>query len=217
MKLEATKQEARPSAKDAHKLQVPILLIGITLIVVIILIVLAHRYSTEQEKALQTQQGLLNSARQHFQSSGIEKDMITEYLPKYQMLIDKGFVGEERRIEWVDELRAQHKNHKLFGVKYSISQQEVYKPAFISNTGGFVLHRSIMTLDLDMLHEGDILQLIESLGAKNGAPFVLRDCEIRRLNANTELSRQLVANLHAQCELDWLTLHEPLAQPATNP
>ena len=51
MKLEATKQEARPSAKDAHKLQVPILLIGITLIVVIILIVLAHRYSTEQEKA----------------------------------------------------------------------------------------------------------------------------------------------------------------------
>jgi len=217
MKLEVTKQEARPGAKDALKLQVPLLLAGVTLIAAIILVVLAHRYSTEQEKALQTQQGLLNAARQHFQSSGIEKEMITEYLPKYQMLIDKGFVGEERRIEWVDELRAQHKNHKLFGVKYSISQQEVYKPAFIPNLGGFVLHRSVMKLDLDMLHEGDILQLVENLGAQNGAPFVLRDCEIRRLNSNAELSRQLVANLHAQCELDWLTLHEPLAQTAVTP
>lgn len=217
MKLETTKQEAGSGAKDAHKLHVPLLLMGLTLIVAIILIVLAHRYGADQEKALQTQQGLLNAARQHFQSSGIEKDMITEYLPKYQMLIDKGFVGEERRIEWVDELRAQHKNHKLFGIKYNISQQEAYKPAFIPNLGGFVLHRSAMKLDIDLLHEGDILQLVESLAAKTGAPFVLRDCEIRRLNSNAELSRQLIANLHAQCELDWLTLHEPLAQTVATP
>ena len=129
----------------------------------------------------------------------------------YQTLIDKGFVGEERRIEWVDELRAQHKNHKLFDVNYSISQQEEYKPSFANNIGGFILHRSVMKLNLDMLHEGDILQLVESLSANNTAPFMLRDCEITRLNPTSELmSKQLIANLHAQCELDWLTLHEPL-------
>jgi hypothetical protein len=69
-----------------------------------------------------------------------------------------------------------------------------------------------MKLDLDMLHEGDILQLVESLAKKNTATFVLRDCELTRLNLSSELmSKQLIANLHAQCELDWLTLHEPAA------
>ena len=209
MKPDAQKQDTKPSAKEARKLQMPLLILGAVVLTGIVLIALAQRYSADKEQALQAQQNLLNSARQHFQSSGLEKETITEFLPQYQILIDQGFVGEERRIEWVDELRAQHKNHKLFGVKYSISQQEVYKPAFVPSIGGFVMNRSTMKLDLDMLHEGDILQLIESLGAKKAAPFMLRDCEITRLNANAELSKQLIANLHAQCELDWLTLHEP--------
>jgi hypothetical protein len=45
---------------------------------------------------------------------------------------------------------------------------------------------------------------------------MLRDCEINRLNAGGAISKQLIANLHAKCELDWLTLHEPATiQPAT--
>lgn len=204
--------------QDWRKLQTPLVILGAVIIVVALLLALAQNYSVEQQQALQAQQNLLNAARQRYQSSGMEKDTITEYLPQYQALINKGFVGEERRIEWVDELRAQHKNHKLFGIKYSISQQEDYKPSFAPNLGGFVLHRSIMKLDLDLLHEGDILQLTESLGAKNAAPFMLRDCEITRLNAGGVLSNQLIANLHALCELDWLTLHEPTAiQTSANP
>jgi len=54
-----------------------------------------------------------------------------------------------------------------------------------------------------------LLQLAESLNTKNTAPFILRDCEISRLNPAGQISNQLIANLHAQCELDWLTLREP--------
>ncbi|MDO9282927.1 MAG: hypothetical protein Q7T88_11155 [Methylotenera sp.] len=195
--------------QDWQKLQTPLVILGAVFIPVALLIGFAQYYNTNQEQALQTQQNLLNAARQRYQSSGTEKDIITEFLPQYQALISQGFVGEERRIEWVDDLRAQHKNHKLFGIKYNISQQEKYTPAFAPNLGGFVLHRSIMKLELDMLHEGDLLQLTESLNANNAASFMLRDCEIVRLNAGGALSNQLTANLHAQCELDWLTLREP--------
>lgn len=195
--------------QDWQKLQTPLLILGLVIVVVVVLLGSAQYYNTNQAQALQAQQSLLSAARQRYQSSGSEKDMIAEYLPQYQLLINKGFVGEERRIEWVDDLRAQHKNHKLFGIKYSITQQEKYAPAFASNLGGFILNRSVMRLDLDMLHEGDLLQLTESLNANNSAAFMLRDCEITRLNAGGALSNQLIANLHAQCDLDWLTLREP--------
>lgn len=195
--------------QDWQKLQLPLVLLGGVIAVVVVLLGFAQNYHANQALALETQQNLLNAARQRYQSSGMEKDTIVEYLPKYQALISKGFVGEERRIEWVDNLRAQHKNHKLFGIKYNIGQQEKYTPSFAPNVGGFTLQRSTMRLELDMLHEGDLLQLTESLNANNTASFMLRDCEIVRLNAGGALSNQLIANLNAQCELDWLTLREP--------
>ncbi|OIQ92407.1 hypothetical protein GALL_256280 [mine drainage metagenome] len=205
--------------QDWRKLQTPLLVLGVVVITVCGLFAAAQVYSTNQETAMQTQKNQLNAARQRYQSSGAEKDMITAYFPLYQALISKGFVGEERRIEWVEELRAQHNIHKLFGIKYSISPQTEYKPTFMTDLGSFVLHRSIMKLDLDMLHEGDLLQLTESLNSKKTSPFMLRDCEITRLNGSSVFSHQLIANLHAQCELDWLTLREPATaiQPEVSP
>ena len=195
--------------QDWQKLQAPLLILAAVVMVVISLFGAAQYFNKNQEVVLQNQQNLLNAARQRYQLSGAEKDMIVEYLPKYQMLISKGFVGEEQRIEWVEHLREQHKTQKLFGIKYSISPQEKYTPAFAVNLGGFTLNRSVMKLELDMLHEGDLLQLTESLSANNTAPFILRDCEITRLTDTSALSAQLVANLHARCDLDWLTLREP--------
>jgi hypothetical protein len=194
---------------DWKRLQIPLAILGGIFVVVVVCIVFAQQYKADQEQALLTQQNQLNAARQRYQSSGLEKEIITEFLPQYQALINKGFVGEERRIEWVERLREQHKNHKLFGIKYSIKQQEKYTPAFATNLGGFTLSRSIMQIELDMLHEGDLLQLTESLSGANAAALILRDCEITRLNEGGALSAQLTANLHAQCELDWLTLREP--------
>lgn len=203
-------------AQDWKKLKIPLTLLASIITAVVLLVVSAQHYYSAQASALQLQQQALNTAKQRYLSSGAEKTTIAEFLPQYQQLINKGFVGEERRIEWVEVLRVQHKAHKLFGIKYAISQQEDYKPSFVPNLGGFVLHRSIMQLDLDMLHEGDILQLTESLNTANATPFILRDCEVTRLN-NNGFGNLLVPNMHAACELDWLTMREPEAIAGANP
>lgn len=203
--------------QDWQKLRAPLLILAAVSMAASVLFGTAQYFKQNQEAALQNQQNLLNAARQRYQLSGTEKDMITEYLPKYQRLISKGFVGEERRIEWVEQLREQHKTQKLFGINYSISPQEKYTPTFAANTGGFTLNRSVMKLELDMLHEGDLLQLTEALSRMNATPFILRDCEISRLNSAAQLGNQLTANLHALCEIDWLTLREPVNQLTISP
>ena len=203
--------------QDWHKLQTTLIVLATVVVAILALIALAQYYNSQQQQAMQSQQNLLNSAKQRYQSSDIEKETITEYLPRYQALINKGFVGEERRLEWVDELRKQHQNYKLFSIKYNIGLQEPYTPSFLSNMGGFVFYRSIMKLELDMLHEEDILRLTEALSEKNDEVFMLRDCEITRLNASGAFSKELIANLHAKCELDWLTLREPAPIQAATP
>lgn len=194
--------------QDWRKLRYPILGLGGALVIVGLLVSLADQYRTKNETAVQTQQNLLNQARQKFQSSGLERETIMQYLPAYNDLLASGFIGEERRIEWIERLRQIHAQHKLFSIDYSIGLQEDYKPSFLPNMGTFVLHRSIMKLDLDMLHEGDLLSLLDGLHEQT-APFIVRDCEIKRPIGAVVNSKVLTSNLKATCEIDWLTLRDP--------
>jgi hypothetical protein len=194
--------------KDWSKLRLPLLGLGGALVIVGLLVSVADQYRTSNEDALQTQQNLLNQARQKLQSSGLEKETIIQYLPIYNDLLAKGFVGEERRIEWIETLRQIHVKNKLFSIDYSIGLQENYKPSFIPNMGSFILHRSTMKLDLDMLHEVDLLNLIDGLHEQS-TPFIVRDCEIKRPVGAVVNTKNLTSNLKALCEIDWLTLRDP--------
>ena len=196
------------SGQDWGKLRNPILGLGMALVLVGLLITFADQYRQKNELALQTQQNLLNQARQKYQSSGLEKETITQYLPIYNELLASGFIGEERRIEWIESLRKIHAQNKLFSIDYSIGLQENYKPSFLPNLGNFKLHRSVMKLNLDMLHEGDLLALLDGLQEQT-TPFIVRDCEITRPIGAVINTKNISANLKAACEIDWLTLRDP--------
>lgn len=194
--------------QDWGKLRFPILGLGAAFIVIGLLVSLADQYRSSHESALQKQQNLFNQARQKFQFSGMEKESIIQYLPVYNELLAKGFIGEERRIEWIERLRQIHADRKLFSIDYSIGQQERYIPKFIPSMGTFIMQRSTMTLDLDMLHEGDLTHLLGDL-RENTPPFIVRDCEITRPVGAMINAKKVVANLKAKCEIDWLTLRNP--------
>lgn len=194
--------------QDWRKLRMPLLGLGGALVIVGLLVSLADQYRSKNKAALQMQQNQLNQARQKFQSSGLEKETIIQYLPIYNDLLLKGFIGEERRIEWIESLRQIHARHKLFSIDYQIGLQEDYKPSFIPNMGTFVLHRSTMKLNMDMLHEGDILNLLDGLHEQT-TPFIVRDCEIKRPVGAVVNTKNLASNLKASCEIDWLTLRDP--------
>ncbi len=194
--------------QDWRKLRYPLVGLGAALVLVGLLVSFADQYREKNEIALQTQQNLLNQARQQLQSSGMEKETIIQYLPMYNDLLAKGFIGEERRIEWIETLRQIHAQHKLFSIDYSIGLQEGYRPSFLPNLGSFVLQRSVMSVKLDMLHEGDILALIDGLHEQT-TPFIVRDCEISRPVGAKVDTKNVAANMQANCEIDWLTLRDP--------
>ena len=196
------------SQQDWRKLRFPIIGLGAALILAGLLASYAEKYCKKYRLALQAQQNVLAQARQKYQSSGQEKETITRFLPAYNQLLVSGFIGEERRIEWIENLRQVHHQNKLFNIDYSVGLQETYKPSFLPNMGNFRLNRSIMSVKLDMLHEGDLLALLDGL-KEQATPFIVRDCEIKRPIGAGINSRDLTSNMQAACEIDWLTLRDP--------
>lgn len=193
---------------DWKVLRNPMIVLGAVMILVGLLASFADQYREKQQLALVKQQGEYQKARSKLESSGHEKETIIKYLPEYNHLLDIGFIGEERRIEWIERLRQIHGQYNLFSIDYNIGQQEQYKPDYISNMGSHTLNRSVMELKLDMLHEGDLINLLKDLHI-NTPPFLVRDCEITRpIGADINVN-QLKANLKARCEIDWVTLRDP--------
>jgi type II secretory pathway pseudopilin PulG len=164
----------------------------------------------QAQTALVQQQKQLREAQTRMQRSGDEKSIIVQYVDKYRQLQQSGFIGEERRINWLDALRAANERTDLFGVNYGIEAQQAYPHAAELNPGQIGLRQSVMKLDFRLLHELDLLRFFEALRLENTGLFHLDQCSLRRTEATNVVRYQ--PNITANCQLAWIT-----ATPETTP
>ncbi|UCF77165.1 MAG: hypothetical protein JSU71_07960 [Betaproteobacteria bacterium] len=174
----------------------------------VLLIAAAAVYSTEQlkvsaERQLAQQQARLNEARTRLQKSGDEKDIIVRYRDAFRALQRAGFVGEEKRINWLDGLRVTNQQADLFGIDYQIGSQKKYQYAASLNPGQIQLFESEMRLRFRLLHEEDIIRFFGLLARQNLGIFHVDQCEMRRIDTRGIIRFQ--PNVSADCEVSWIT------------
>ncbi len=183
----------------------------LVLLAVIAACAAAIKYSNDTARdarvKLTAQQKLLREAQTRFQKSGTEKDMIVRYLPDYRKLGELGFVGDERRINWLDALRNANQKGGLFGINYEIAARQTYPHAAGLAPGQMNVTQSVMKLRFPLLHEEDLPNLLENLAEQNAGVFIVDACTVRR--AGAAQTARFQPNMSAECEIAWIT-----AQPA---
>jgi len=131
-----------------------------------------------------------------------EKQDIRAFQPKFITLNRKGFIGEENRLEWIDQIRQIQEQRKLLPLNYEFEPQQNVKLDGRLPLGDYQLRASRMSLHMDMLHEGDLFDFLADL--RQRGYFAVQDCNLKRL-----AGAQNVANaptVAAECQLNWLTL-----------
>jgi len=186
------------------------------LLVMIAFLVIAAAavYSTVQikesaRKQLAEQETRLKEAQTRLQKSGDEKDIIVRYRDAFRGLERAGFVGEEKRINWLDGLRLTNQRADLFGVDYEVSAQKKYRHAVALDPKQVALYESVMRLRFRLLHEEDLLRFFEILTQQNVGIFHLNQCDVRRIDTRGVIRYQ--PNLSVDCELSWITAKVPAA------
>lgn len=174
------------------------------------------RQALDQEKLRHTRQEVvLREAQERLQKSGDEKARILRYRASFASLQQRGFVGEEQRINWVDALRAASLKLKMFGVNYQIEAQQPYDAPLGMDAGQYHVHQSLMKISLGLLHEEDLLRFLDTLNEQQAGIFTLRECSMQRQTAGRVESAKVQPNLQAECSLSWLSISE--AKAAGNP
>lgn len=130
---------------------------------------------------------------------------IEKYLPKFMELYHRGVIGEEQRLDWVEVLQKAEKRLKLPGLSYTIDSQKAYTPSYPITMGSYKLYESEMTLNIEMLHEGDFFRLLNVLNKDAKGEYSLSSCDFDA-SAKGIVEKPDAKNIRASCELEWYTI-----------
>jgi hypothetical protein len=132
----------------------------------------------------------------------------------YRELISRGIVGPDQRLQWVQALRSSTSSLGLPYVRYSTGPQEVFTAPWLLAGVSAPVMSSTMELQLGLVHELDLLRLLDRLAESPGL-FHVRSCELERLESNTppESGR---ANLSGNCRLSWFSIPAGSSMAAAN-
>ena len=192
------------NAVELKALQAPLIILVIVLGLGAGIVYQLDQTLSATKRELAQQQVQMREARTRLQKSGEEKELIVRYLPNYEYLQRIGFVGDEKRLNWLEGLRLSNQQAQLFGVQYQIGSQQQYPYAAELNPGQLTLHQSVMKLSFQLLHEGDLMSFLKALGKQGAGFFAVNECKLDR--ANTGGSIRFQPNLRADCDIAWITL-----------
>jgi hypothetical protein len=184
------------------------LLIAVVLAGIGIAVVIASKQFLDQSRI---QHKFALSERQAIQSklsrATEEEREIREKLVDYRALLARGVIGDERRLEWVETIGQIKNDHKLSEIKYQIDPQRTLELPGITASSEVELRVSALKVNMQLLHEGDLLVFIDGLRRKLKAHVLVRSCSVQRLDRSGQ-DRGIAPRLRADCVIDLVTIRD---------
>ncbi|MBZ0095872.1 MAG: hypothetical protein K8H75_10965 [Sulfuricella sp.] len=153
-----------------------------------------------------------NDANNKRRQAENDRQEIQDYQSRFVTLRERGFVGEERRLDWIEHIQHIRESRKLLPITYEISAQRVFQLGPEVSIGDLELRGSKMQLQMNLLHEGDLLNFLDDL--KDKGFYTVQECKVKRAGAEPESAHLPLA---AECVIYWLTLGERPGSPEQTP
>jgi hypothetical protein len=139
-----------------------------------------------------------------------EKRDIRNFQHRFVELRNRGLIGDERRLEWLDAIRQTQTQLKLPPLSYEIEPQQVVTLESPLDLGEYQLRGSRMHLHLELVHELDLFNFFQDL--RERGYVAVQDCSIKRLGVVAGTPG--AATLGADCTLNWITLNTAPKTPS---
>ena len=112
----------------------------------------------------------------------------------------------------MEGLEKIHQQNPAVDFRYNIAPQKIYAPQPAIDSGNFDIHYSEMKLQIDLLHEGQLLDLFSALRKQIKGHYQLEGCNMKRTTANAgadddeDIGPSVATHLKAECSGGWITL-----------
>ena len=131
-----------------------------------------------------------------------------------------GIAADENRLQWIDAIEKATTLHKIPYLKYAIDKQQKINSNNLSVAyPGIDIFRSSMTLQMQLLHEGDLFSILNNIDTKALGLFDVQTCSLTNNSVQAESLLDSASNMNfaAICTLNWYTVKKKTVSLPTNP
>lgn len=171
-------------------------------------------YRTRLDNTLETERQELASIEQERKELISRREAREQFSASYRQLVASGIVGPDQRLQWVQALRNSTAKLDLPYLHYSTGPQETFTAPYLMAGISAPVLNSPMVLQLGLVHEVDLLRLLDRLAQSPGL-FHVRSCSLERLERNAPPESNQ-ANLSGNCELAWFSIPTGSSLAAVN-
>lgn len=188
------------------ELRQPLLRTAAALGVLLTVMVAAGSYNAHMSQARVAAEQQFQGTVQEYRTAMESEQILRTEAERFTQLRALGFVGPEPRLRWIEDVRESAARADLVTIRYELEPRAAY-PTSVA-TGSFQLFASLMRLELELRHEGDLLTFLNLLEARRGGLFELSACSLRHTRGEADVSLR-EGNVQADCELRWYSLDSP--------
>jgi len=191
---------------DWRYLRQPLIIFVLSVMVAASMGVLGFQYESRQIEKYDKAVVTLRTTHTRYIDLVNDIDLLEQYRNLYSGYKSSGLVGEERRLSWIESLENTNKVLKLPTLTYNLLPQEEFIRPGLKVKSGVELNGSAMELTMGLLHEEDVLAVLEGLRLSIKNLFTVESCSLSRSsNIGVPLDTKN-ANLRSKCTIRWVTI-----------
>ena len=170
-----------------------------------------HQLKINSEKTFKEVTAARRDMQAKLARASDEQQELRDKIDRFQQLKAKGYIGAERRLDWIEAIARIKTARRILKLDYEFSPQRQVDSTLLPGgalAGGFELMSSQMRLQLELLHEAELLAFLAELRDTVQALVKVRSCTIERIATGNTIRSGNLAQLKADCTLEWITLKD---------
>jgi hypothetical protein len=182
----------------------------VVLLLMVTIVIMSDVYKTKASDENVKTMREMRSWRNKIDEANKNNQILVQHEDTFKRLVDESVIGDENRLSWVEVVQNVVESRKLTSVKYDIASRVLLDKKLLDKKYKDIdVFRSVMSLDMKLIHEGDLFVMLNALKNEAKGLVTVDKCDIELVNKNINegvIAQGDTVNMSAYCELSWYTL-----------
>ena len=194
--------------EDFKHLRLPLAAATVLIVMGIACLAVSESWLIDARKARDVSKNSSAQAQKRLDQVSEEEREIKENMLWYARMASRGMVDLENRLDLIDSIAKIKSARKLFEIRYNIEPQRPLVYPGMTPAGAVDLVGSRMKLEMQLLHEEDLLRFLSDLNAAALSHVSVRHCTLNRIERGPGQALAAVPRLTSSCEVDLVVVKQ---------
>ena len=191
---------------DWRYLRQPLIFFMFSILIAVSMGVIGLQFEAAQKKKYEMAVETLRTTHKQYANIVNDIDLLEQYRNLYSGYKSSGLIGKERRLSWIESLESTNEVLKLPQLTYNLLPQEKFVRPGLTVKNGIVVNSTPMQLSMGLLHEEDLLAVLEGLRLSIKNLFTVESCSLNRSGRIVGSLNTKGINLNSRCTIKWVTI-----------